>query len=131
MVIWTFRHMDIRTCCRDAGYGCKHSFENYYRECSKQKNMGNLQVVFDGCHIRCFVLICFVSVDVFSIHILPHYILCLFRRFVHIRFVTLYVLSHYTFWRYTFCCYTFCSLDVLSLIWRQRVTIVTLIFADF
>ncbi len=33
MDIWTLRHMDIRTCCRDAGYDYKHCFEISYREC--------------------------------------------------------------------------------------------------
>ncbi len=49
MDIWAFRHtgIDIRTCCRDAGYDHIHCYENSDWECSKYKNMANLLVFLD------------------------------------------------------------------------------------
>jgi hypothetical protein len=52
MDIWTFRHMDLRTYCRDAGYDytvyCTRTlFWKFAPGMFKIKNMGNFQVFFD------------------------------------------------------------------------------------
>jgi hypothetical protein len=55
MDIWAFRQMDVRMCCRDAGYDYKHCFENSYQDCSNKKNTGNFQAFLDFIHLRRFV----------------------------------------------------------------------------
>jgi hypothetical protein len=113
--IWTFRHLDTRTCCRDAGHDSIHKsvltiwliyirnnvLKTLTENVQNINNMGNLPVFLNVyslktfCHIRRFVLISFVSVDVLSVYVLSYYALCLFSSSVHIRFVTLYILSLY------------------------------------
>jgi hypothetical protein len=55
MDIWAFRQMDIRMCCRDAGY------ENSYQDCSNKKKHGEFSGLFrfysleTFCHIIRFI----------------------------------------------------------------------------
>ncbi len=92
MSIWTFRHIYIRTCCRDAG--CDYILSIVLKILTRNKKKHREFV----CLFRCIF-----TLDVLSHQTFCPYTLCPSRRFVRIHFVTVYLMSFQTFCLNTFC----------------------------